>query len=184
MNRKEFLNLYPNIKETDLINKFKRIKEQFIKKGLILEKTGRGENTEYKVEKWYNREYPTILQSNNKVKIDSLYTSLNEEEYLAFLGIVASNDGHTYRGTIKDFLEFILLSPTPQNIEKYTKALKELEKEKIIFNIKDTTYVKDGILLTLTTYSNLKVNSSIEFQILNYLNKLKEKYNKKIIEYL
>lgn len=183
MTRKELLETYPDIinSEEELIRKFSRIKNRFNKKGYYIIKEGKGNIANYIVGQWSNTSFDNILQSTSKIQFSEIYNEVNKEQYKIFLGVASccpDSEGYIYRGTLKDFLIYILKEPTKENIKKLENSLNEMVEAKILKYDKEDTLINDGVTLYLTMYTISRLDKAVDIQLLNYLKEIVIKYNK------
>lgn len=141
MTRKELSEKY-NLKESSIKNNFGRIQTSMLKKyGLILTKTGRGDNTDYQVTDSEGNEGRALAMSqetNRKIMIAKDSLKAMDFNFIVFLGICMTPMGAFY-GSYEGFLEYIELPKTKENVQNLKDALNDLRASEYIEYIIDKT---------------------------------------------
>ena len=141
MTRKELSEKY-QITESSIKSNFSRIQKTMLKKyGLILTKTGRGDNTDYQVTDSEGNEGRALAMSqekNHQVMIaqDSLKTI--DFNFMVFLAICMTPMG-TFYGSYEGFLEYAELTKNKDNLRNLKEALNMLSAANYINYTVDKT---------------------------------------------
>lgn len=141
MTRKELSEKY-NLKESSIKSNFSRIQASMLKKyGLILTKTGRGDNTDYQVTDSEGNEGRALAMSqetNRQIMIAKDSLKAMDFNFIVFLGICMTPMGAFY-GSYEGFLEYIELPKTKENVQILKDALNDLRASEYIEYIIDKT---------------------------------------------
>ena len=141
MTRKELSEKY-NLTEASIKNNFGRIQKSMMKKyGLILTKTGRGDNTDYQVTDSEGNEGRALAMSQEKnrqvmIAKDSLKTM--DFNFVVFLAICMT-PMKTFYGSYEGFLDYAELNKTKENVTNLKEALDMLAAADYINYVIDKT---------------------------------------------
>ena len=118
------------------------------KKGVYIEKEGRGEKAQYYINKDTNHALTLTEEKDRREVISSENLKMNSLDFQVFTTIVLA-PMQVYRGSYYSFLRYMELDPCESNIEVLKKVLQYLaDKELITYTIDktDNTYFLAGIL--------------------------------------
>ena len=129
------------VSTTSLMGAFPRTQKSILKKwGVHLIKKGRGSSATYEVEedKTDSRALTLYNEIKDDIAFDEESIHLMTWPFLVFLTIIAT-PMLVFRGSYEDFLNYIQLKITPENIEELKATLQELtDREYISYTIDKT----------------------------------------------
>lgn len=182
MTAKEVCDKY-KITETTLKTKFNRTQDSIFKKyGVKLIKEGRGESAIYReeivsdnrAETMFIEVKPVINSERRGVMKNDL--SLSNFTFCVFLGVVTT-PMLVFRGTHKDFLNYIQVANTEDNIKKLEGAINDLVLDGVIMVMRDTSTAEE--VLTLTLIRKAENDMKIGLEMLIDCKLLSSKHRKK-----
>lgn len=168
-----------NLSESTLKTNFARAQKNLLeKKQIKLTKIGRGAAATYEIEylndnradKVFNELKDDIILSNESIKLPNW-------EFLVFLAIVTT-PMIVFRGSYKDFLNYVDIKYSEPNIRDLKNALQTLSDRDVISYVIDKTnndYFMAGI------YRKVEEDAKIGIEMVKECKKLQEKYNKKSV---
>lgn len=136
MTRKELCEIY-DLNEETVRTKFGRIQQTMLKKyDLILTKTGRGDKTEYFLEpteesKQQRAETMMTEKRREIIIAQKGFSNLLDFNFMVFLAICTTPMG-TFYGSYEDFLGYVEVRKTKDNIRNLKEALTMLSASKYI----------------------------------------------------
>lgn len=132
-----------DVAESTVTQKWNRTQESILKKhGILIHKIGRGKSARYEEE--VLREVDTTRaefmheEPKKEVIIDSIFNSLCDWEFMVILAIVTTPMG-VFRGSCKDFLRYVQVNETKDNILKLKGVLTDLSDRGILLYKRDTS---------------------------------------------
>lgn len=151
-----------------LKNQFTRIQEKIKKQyGVQLQKTGRGNDTKYYIQRFDNADPNRALslyQSMEKNLIPAeLAAGLLDLHFLIFIAIVSSPQ-RAFRGSYYDLLDYIEMQTTEQNIIQARNILKNLSDNNYIMYMEDKT---DNLYFMATILRKTETDMELEIQAIN-----------------
>lgn len=164
------------VSESSVKDNFNRTKNSIMKKyGISIIKEGRGKNATYREEvketlsdkralTMYNETHSEIIFNNESL-------TLVNAEFLVFLGIV-STPMAMFRGAPADFLRYIGIKATPQNLEMLDDALLELADRELIF------YETDEDIIILYVRRKVEKEMKLGIEMIRRCREIAEKNNK------
>ena len=143
MTRKELCEKY-DLNEESVRTKFGRIQQTMLKKyDLILTKTGRGDKTDYQVcptkESSEKRASTMLSEKRREVLIaQNGFSNLLDFNFMVFLAICTTPMG-TFYGSYEDFLDYVEVRKTKDNLQNLKEALNVLSAAEYIEYVIDKT---------------------------------------------
>ena len=117
------------ISEATLANQFRREQEKLLKKNIKVTKIGRGASATYELEYLNDNRAENIFEEvKENMIIDVQSITLMNSDFVVFLGIVSTPMG-VFRGSYIDFLNYLQLKPTQENIESIKQSLLLLKED-------------------------------------------------------
>ena len=176
MTRKELCETY-NLTEETVRTKFTRTQQQMLKKyNLILTKTGRGDNTEYYVTAPEKRAETMLQEKQREVMMaQNGFSSLMDFNFIVFLGICTAPMG-TFYGSYEDFLGYVELKKTKDNIQSLKDALSDLTAAEYIEYVVDKTNTN---YFNAFLFKRTRETMAISLDMAERCKKLAKKANKK-----
>lgn len=130
------------VSESYIRGHFKQFQESFQKKrGYAVTKTGRGKNTEYFITKPDEIRALTFYEeanANKELFIDDETIQLEELTFRAFLGLLVRPE-LTYRGTYKDYMDYIGIKYTETRRKTLEAAFNTLARMGYLYGGPDST---------------------------------------------
>ena len=130
-----------NVAESSIKNAFPRTQKNILKKyGVHLIKKGRGDNTSYEVQEEQSdcRAMTLYNEMKDDITFDEESIHLMTWPFLVFLTII-STPMLVFRGSYKDFLQYIQLKVTKENLKELKETLQELNRREYISYTIDKT---------------------------------------------
>ena len=173
-----------NVSISSLETNFPKTKLKMEKKGIILDKKGRGKNAVYTV-KYTNLFNDTralsIFEENQKEVFMSEETlNLAEFEFYIFLAIVLT-PMMVFRGSYTDFLKYMDI-PHPgskKNKELLIKALESLAEQKVIMYNVDDSAGEDDVYFVATILRKAEKDMELGIGMVQECKRLQEQYHKR-----
>lgn len=168
-----------NVSENSVQTKFKRTQESIEKKyGIRIIKEGRGKNATYLeeiVEKEDGRAN-TMYEEKNDVMIPVNNLSMISWDLAVFLGI-ASTPGLMFRGTYTQFLQYIGLKKSFENLEMLQGTFKNLASKNYILYMEDHTVINsDSFIAAISRKSEDELKIGIN--MINICKDIAQKNNR------
>ena len=169
-----------DLKESTVKSNFKRSQESIFKKtGVKVIREGRGDKTTYRelvvsdnrAESMFKALEP--MQNTGIIKKD---LSMPNFTFTVFLGIITT-PMLVFRGTYNDFLKYVEIAITKENIESLKKSIQELIDEHVINCITDMT--TDENVVTLSLVRSAEVEMKIGIDMIRICKQLSTKYHKR-----
>ena len=112
------------------INKnFKKLQNNYKKKGIIIEKKGKGENSEYSL--IYEKDFPSIFELNNDFYFNENMIQLTD--FALLISIALTIEDKTFNHiTFQEFLRFLEIKPNSKNIKILKETLEFLDEKQFI----------------------------------------------------
>ena len=176
MTRKELCDKY-NLNENTVQSKFTRVQEAMLKKhNLILTKTGRGDKTEYFMHEPEKRAETMLQEKQREVMMaQNGFSSLMDFNFIVFLGICTAPMG-TFYGSYEDFLGYVELKKTKDNIQSLKDALSDLSAAEYIEYVIDKTNTN---YFNAFLFKRTRETMAISLDMAERCKKLAKKANKK-----
>ena len=169
------------IAETTLSQKWSRTQENILKKhGVLIHKIGRGKSAKYEEE--IVREVDTTRaefmheEPKKEVVIDSMFNSLCDWEFMTILAIVTTPMS-VFRGSYKDFLRYVQLIDSKENVIKLKGVLSDLSDRGILLYAKDTS-TDDGYFVA-SLYKKAENDMHVGISMIKKCKELADKNNLK-----
>lgn len=161
------------VTESTVRTKFKTAQQQILKRyGVIIEKEGRGQNASYhiKCDNYIDplRAPSMYMSKENNTLPCTIAAYLLDINFLAFLGI-ASTPQRSFRGSYYDFLRYLELSETANNVAIVKQALQYLSNQSYIMYIEDDTdtdYFMAGIKRKAELEMSVQLSAAAYFRSL------------------
>ena len=176
MTKEEILSQY-NISEYALTKNFGRAQQTMLKKyNLILTKTGRGASVEYHVTAPEKRADTMLQEKQREVMMaQNGFSSLMDFNFIVFLGICTAPMG-TFYGSYEDFLGYVELKKTKDNIQSLKDALSDLTAAEYIEYVVDKTNTN---YFNAVLFKRTRETMAISLDMAERCKKLAKKSNKK-----
>lgn len=165
-----------NLSESTVKTQFARTQKKLLNDNIKLTKVGRGAAASYEIEYLTDNRALTIF---DEVKEDIILTNdsicLPNWEFLVFLAIVTT-PMIVFRGSYKDFLDYVQLKVSEANLRDLKDALKTLSDADIISYVVDKTneeYFIAGI------YRKVEEEAKIGIEMVKECKRLQEENNMK-----
>lgn len=174
MTKKELCEKY-NISENTFSRNFPKTRDNIMKKyGVFIIKEGRGESADYK--ETYPRADVMVNEKKEEVLVikDGL-SGLVDFNFLVFLGICMT-PMTTFYGSYNDFLDYVELTKTKNNIKLLKEALELLSNMDYINYTIDKTNVD---FFWAGLYNKTREEMSIKIGMIDKCKALAKKHNKK-----
>lgn len=143
-----------NIKESTLMQQFKRTQQTLFNKGIKLEKIGRGQSATYTID--YLRAI-TMFDEEGVRDLNLSSMQLISWDMLVLLGVL-STPMYVFRGTEEQFLNYIGIRNTSDNREKLRETFKELSAADYFFEVPD----EDVVTLSLKRKKEKEMGLSLD----------------------
>ena len=140
-----------DVSESSMKTNFNRVQSSILKKkGINIIKEGRGNKVTYREEVISDGREETMFKALEPVKTGVVKRdlSLSNFTFCVFMGIITT-PMLVFRGTHADFLKYIAVPATQENIDKLDKAIDELSNDCILGVMKDTTTKEEVLTLSL-----------------------------------
>lgn len=162
-----------NVSENSITSNFSRVQQSILKKyGVHINKTGRGNKTDY---------YEEITDYSDKARAVTIYEStehnlipiraasgLLDIHFLIFVGIISS-PMRVFRGSYIDLLQYLEIEVSDINIERAKQVLRWLTENDYIMYTEDKTdnrYFMASILRETETQMSLEIDTILYFKSL------------------
>lgn len=167
-----------NISINTIEKKFKNLQNNYKKKGIIIEKKGKGENSEYFIKNLYFKPKNTLYEEKDKVIYfnNEIIEWPNFCSLIAFSLLVINSKQTAVLMSYVDFLNYLEIKPTINNIKNLKKAFEWMNENKIINYMKDNLEPEKAFMASWI-YSYTKTYK-MQIQFFNDCKKLIKKYNK------
>ena len=133
-----------DISVSTLKGQFKRMAAKAEKKGYKLTKEGRGANTKYYLESLAPRAKTLFEEESKDMNLDKESLGLDNWELNILLATLLT-PMRIFRGTEKEFLEYLDVSVQTSNRKKIKEAIDSMVKKDYILKIED----KDILIITI-----------------------------------
>lgn len=166
-----------NYSQSYVLKNFPKMQNAVLKKyNILLEKRGRGSKATYEITQDNSRALTLYKEKQTRsVMLDSQsIRSMMNMEFVTFLGIVMT-PLQVFRGSYKDFLNYIQMDTRIENIKRLQEALEFLEKKDYIHYSVDKTnsdYFFAGI------YRKIEEEISVGIGMIKICKELGEKYKR------
>ena len=164
-----------DLSESSIKTNFARTQKILLKKNIKLIKNGRGATATYEIEYLNDNRAMTIYE---EVKDEILLSNESMEfpnwEFLVFLAIVTT-PMIVFRGSYKEFLEYVQVKVTDSNIKNLKEALEGLADRDIISYMVDKT---DNEYFIAAIYRKVEEDMKIGIGMVKECKRLQEKYHK------
>lgn len=178
MTKKEICDKY-KVSESSLYSHFKRVQEQILKKyGVKIVKEGRGDNVIYIEEIMNDNRAEDMFKALEPVKPAGIIKndlSFSNFVFNVFLGIITT-PMFVFRGSYEDFLKYIKVGVSEENIEKLKRAIDQLMGVGVIGVLKD--FSGDIEIFTATLIRKAELDMKIDMEMLIDCKMLANKYRK------
>ena len=163
------------IAESTLKNNYKRTAESLLKKGIILNKKGRGISADYTIE--YDMSFKdnralTIFDENKEIYLQDDMLKMIDWNLLVLVGICLT-PLLTFRGSYKDFLNYVGVLPSAANINKLKEVLVEMDADYIGYYPDKT----DEQYFTASLYRSVEKKYKVSIIKLRKCKEIQEKYH-------
>ena len=164
-----------NLSESSIKSNFVRTQKILLKKNIKLTKIKEGKIIHYDIEYLNDNRAMTIYEElRQDIILNNESINFPNWEFLVFLAIVTT-PMIVFRGSYKDFLDYVQVKNTDININHLKKALQTLFDKDIISYIVDKT---DNNYFIATIYRKVEEDMKIGIDMVKECKKLQEKYNK------
>lgn len=168
------------LKESTVKSNFKRTQDNIFKKtGVKIIKEGRGDNVTYRELKIVDDRAETMFKALEPIKKTGIIRkdlTMPNFTFTVFLGIITT-PMLVFRGTYVDFLNYIEVAITNENIDGLKRAIQELIEGHIINCITDMT--TDENVVTLSLVRSAEVEMKIGIDMIKICKQLSTKYKKR-----
>jgi DNA-binding Lrp family transcriptional regulator len=165
-----------NLSESTVKSQFARTQKRLLDDNIKLIKNGRGASATYEIEYLTDNRALTIF---DEVKDDIILSNesicLPSWEFLVFLAIVTT-PMIVFRGSYKDFLNYVQLKPSEANLRDLKDALKTLSDSDVISYVIDKTneeYFIAGIYRKVEEEAKIGIEMVKECKRLQEINNMK-----------
>lgn len=164
-----------DLSESSVRTNFSRTQKILLKKNIKLIKLGRGISATYEIE-YLNDNRAMVIYEEMKEEILLSNESIEfpNWEFLVFLAIVTT-PMIVFRGSYKDFLEYVQIKVTDNNIQNLKVALQELANKDIISYMVDKT---NNEYFIAAIYKKVEEDMKIGVDMIKECKRLQEKYRK------
>lgn len=159
-----------DISVNTLKGQFKRMAAKAEKKGYKLTKEGRGANTKYYLESLAPRAKTLFEEESKDMNLDKESLSLDNWELNILLATLLT-PMRIFRGTEKEFLEYLDVSIQTSNRKKIKEAIDSMVKKDYILKIED----KDILIITIKRQFELDLE--LKTDIVSKSKKIATKHN-------
>lgn len=164
-----------DLSESSIKTNFARTQKILLKKNIKLIKKGRGAAATYEIEYLNDNRAMTIYE---ELKEDIILSNESIEfpnwEFLVFLAIVTT-PMIVFRGSYKEFLQYIQMKDSENNLKNLKEALEGLASRDIIVYMIDKT---DEDYFIATIYRKIEEDMKIGIDMVKECKRLQEKYHK------
>ena len=164
-----------DLSESSIKTNFARTQKILLKKNIKLIKNGRGAAATYEIEYLNDNRAMTIYE---EVKEDIILSNESMEfpnwEFLVFLAIVTT-PMIVFRGSYKEFLQYVQMKDSENNLKNLKEALEGLASRDIIVYMIDKT---DEDYFIATIYRKIEEDMKIGVDMVKECKRLQEKYHK------
>lgn len=165
-----------DLSESSIKSNFVRTQKTLLKKNIKLTKIKEGKIIYYDIEYLNDNRAMTIYEElRQDIILNNESINFPNWEFLVFLAIVTT-PMIVFRGSYKDFLEYVQVNPSDININHLKEALISLSERDIISYMVDKT---DNNYFVATIYRKVEEDMKIGIDMIKECKKLQEKYNKK-----
>lgn len=154
-----------NLTEQQIKKNFKKVQQKLLKKYKVaLSKSGRGKDTLYKITLNQSNEAKHAISMFDEIKKEIFmdqkeFRDLIEWEFIIFLAI-SFTPYRVYRGTYKEFLDYMKLKPTAANVRKLKPILEDMHmKNYIIYSLDQTDENTFVVGLTKKIMKDMTISS-------------------------
>ena len=169
-----------DLKESTVKSNFKRSQENILKKtGVKIIKEGRGDNATYRELIATDNRAESMFKALEPIKNTGIIKrdlSMPNFTFTVFLGIITT-PMLVFRGTYVDFLNYIEVAITDDNIDGLKKSIQELIEGHVINCITDMT--TDENVVTLSLVRSAEVEMKIGIDMIRICKQLSTKYRKR-----
>lgn len=163
------------VSESSIKSNFARTQKNLLKKNIKLTKIKEGKIINYEIEYLNDNRAMTIYEELRKdIVLNNESINFPNWEFLVFLAIVTT-PMIVFRGSYKDFLDYVQVKNTDANINHLKEALQTLFDKDIISYMVDKT---DNNYFIATIYRKVEEDMKIGIDMVKECKKLQEKYNK------
>lgn len=163
------------VSESSIKSNFARTQKNLLKKNIKLTKIKEGKIINYEIEYLNDNRAMTIYEELRKdIVLNNESINFPNWEFLVFLAIVTT-PMIVFRGSYKDFLDYVQVKSTDANINHLKEALQTLFDKDIISYMVDKT---DNNYFIATIYRKVEEDMKIGIDMVKECKKLQEKYNK------
>ena len=164
-----------DLSESSVKTNFTRSQKILLKKNIKLIKNGRGAAATYEIEYLNDNRAMTIYE---ELKEDIILSNESMEfpnwEFLVFLAIVTT-PMIVFRGSYKEFLQYVQMKDSENNLKNLKEALEGLASRDIIVYMIDKT---DEDYFIATIYRKIEEDMKIGIDMVKECKRLQEKYHK------
>lgn len=165
-----------NISESSLKKNFLRTQKSIYKKyGVRIIKEGRGSATVYEEEENDCRALTLYQETKNEIFINDDSIKLVNFDFLVFLAIITT-PMMVFRGSYEEFLSYVEIKPTKQNILSLKIALQELKDRDLISYTIDKT---DNDWFIAALYRKVEKEYHIGIAMIKTCKRLAQENNKR-----
>lgn len=168
-----------NISLSSLQRNFKRSQESILKKyGIFIIKDGRGDKASYREEIQNDKREETMFKALEPIKTGIIKNDLSMSNFTfnVFMGLITT-PMLVFRGTHNDFLRYIDIAISDENIKKLKLALQNLIDDHIIGVMTDVTTEEEVITISLIRAAEKEMKIGIDMIVNCKI--LSKQYNKK-----
>lgn len=175
MTLKELCEKY-NVSESSVQSNFVRTRNSIYKKyGVTIKKIGRGKTAIYEEEKIDlisdKRALTMFDETRTEIIFNNESLNLINADFLVFLGIISTPMG-MFRGTAADFLRYVGIKPTEENLEILEFTLLELVDRELVF------YDVDEDIIILYVRRKVEKEMRLGIEMIKRCREIAEKNNK------
>jgi hypothetical protein len=164
-----------DLSESSVKTNFARTQKILLRKNIKLIKKGRGAAATYEIEYLNDNRAMTIYE---ELKEDIILSNESIEfpnwEFLVFLAIVTT-PMIVFRGSYKEFLQYVQMKDSENNLKNLKEALEGLASRDIIVYMIDKT---DENYFIATIYRKIEEDMKIGIDMVKECKRLQEKYHK------
>ena len=165
-----------NLSESSLKTNFARTQKTLLKKSIKLIKIKEGKDISYEIEYLNDNRAMTLYEEMKQdIALNNESISFPSWEFLVFLTIITT-PMMVFRGSYKDFLNYVQVNDSDVNIKYLKEALQALVDKDIINYMIDKT---DNNYFVATIYRKVEEDMKIGIGMIKECKKLQEKYKKK-----
>ena len=161
-----------NVSINTIERKFKTLQNNYKKKGIIIEKKGKGENSKYFL--IYEKDFPSIFELNNNFYFNENMIQLTD--FALLISIALTIEDKTFNHiTFQEFLRFLEIKPNSKNIKILKETLEFLDEKQFIVYKEDKSK-KDFFIASWSMKSKLQYKTQLN--VLSEFRKITESLNK------